>query len=155
MLDLIFTIIKNIWPFLKESALEGGTFKDWLKRNWVACIWLSMLTVSALAGLHLSIRALDQNNEIVRVLTGPGLIQTEGRLTLTKIYERFENIYKGIQAIDKQFFMHPYAGLRFEFNMVVREMCMTREDATHDMFITSDNDMFITSDNKNFIIIKL
>jgi len=78
-------------------------------------------------------------DEIVRVLTGPGIIQNEGRLTLTKIYERFENIYKGymlekiynnyvykgegIQAIDKQFFMHPYTGLRFEFNMVTRELC--------------------------------
>ena len=65
----------------------------------------------------------EVKDEIVRVLTGPGLIQTEGRLTLTKIYERFENIYKGIQAIDKQFFMHPYAGLRFEFNMTTRELC--------------------------------
>ena len=78
-------------------------------------------------------------DEIVRVLTGPGLIQTEGRLTVTKVYERFENIYKGysleriynnyaykgeeIQSIDKQFFMHPYAGLRFEFNMTTRELC--------------------------------
>ena len=81
----------------------------------------------------------EVKDEIVRVLTGPGLIQTEGRLTITKIYERFENIYKGyalekiynnytykgegIQAIDKQFFMHPYAGLRFEFNMTTRELC--------------------------------
>ena len=65
----------------------------------------------------------EVKDEIVRVLTGPGLIQTEGRLTLTKIYERFENIYKGIQTIDKQFFMHPYAGLRFEFNMTTRELC--------------------------------
>ena len=92
-------------------------------------------------------------------------------MTLLKICERFENIYKGyalekvynnytykgegIQSIDKQFFMHPYAGLRFEFNMIVREMCVTREDDAYDMFITSDDDMFITSDNKNFKVIKL
>ena len=112
----------------------------------------------------------EVKDEIARVLTSSGFIKN-GRLTLLKICERFENIYKGyalekvynnytykgegIQSIDKQFFMHPYAGLRFEFNMVVREMCMTREDTTHDMFITSDNDMFITSDNKNFKVIKL
>ncbi len=87
MLDLIFTIIKNIWPFLKESALEGGTFKDWLKRNWVACIWLSMLTVSALAGLYLSIRALDQNNEIAR-LTG----KLDGMsIQLTDLQKKFDD----------------------------------------------------------------
>lgn len=79
-------------------------------------------------------------DEIVRTLTGPGIIKSSGgRLTLTKIYERFENIYKGyalekiynnysykgngIQTIDKQFFMHPYAGLRFEFTLTTRELC--------------------------------
>lgn len=79
-------------------------------------------------------------DEIVRTLTGPSLIKSSGgRLTLTKIYERFENIYKGyalekiynnysykgngIQTIDKQFFMHPYAGLRFEFTLTTRELC--------------------------------
>lgn len=78
-------------------------------------------------------------DEIVRVLTGPSLIKTTGRLNLDKVYERFENIYKGysieriynnyaykgenIQDIDKQFFMHPYAGLRFEFNITTRELC--------------------------------
>lgn len=64
-------------------------------------------------------------DEIVQVLTGPGLIKNQGRLTINKIFERFENIYKGyalekiynnytykgegIQAIDKQFF---YASIR-------------------------------------------
>ena len=82
----------------------------------------------------------EVKDEIVRVLTGAGLIKSSGgRLTLNKIYERFENIYKGyalekiynnfsykgedIQSIDKQFFMHPYAGLRFEFTITTRELC--------------------------------
>lgn len=78
-------------------------------------------------------------DEITRVLTSSGIIKSTGRLSLTKIYERFENIYKGyalekiynnytykgeeIQSIDKQFFMHPYAGLRFEFTITTRELC--------------------------------
>lgn len=81
----------------------------------------------------------EVKDEIVRVLTGPGIVKSQGRLEITKIYERFENIYQGyalekvynnytykgegIQAIDKQFFMHPYAGLRFEFNMTTQELC--------------------------------
>lgn len=81
----------------------------------------------------------EVKDEIVRVLTTPGLIKQTGRLTVNKIYERFENLYSGyslekiynsyvysgqnIQAMDKLFFMHPYSGLRFEFNLTTRELC--------------------------------
>ena len=74
-----------------------------------------------------------------RVLTTPGLITTTGKLVINDIYERFENIYKGysiekiynnytykgegIQDIDKQFFMYPYAGIRIEFTLTTRELC--------------------------------
>lgn len=77
--------------------------------------------------------------EIIRVLTTPGLITTTGKLTINKIYERFENIYdgysiekiynnyvykgEGIESIDKQFFMYPYAGIRIEFSLTTRELC--------------------------------
>lgn len=78
-------------------------------------------------------------DEIIKVLTAPGIIKTTGRLTISKIYERFENIYKGysleriynsamykgqnIQALDKLFFMHPYSGIRIEFSITTRELC--------------------------------
>lgn len=81
----------------------------------------------------------EVKDEIMQVLTTPGFISTTGRLEVTKIYERFENIYKGysiekiynnyaykgegIQDIDKQFFMFPYAGIRIEFNITTRELC--------------------------------
>jgi len=78
-------------------------------------------------------------NEVVSILTTPGIITSSGRLEISKIYERFENIYKGysiekiynsnlykgqnIQSIDKQFFMYPYSGLRIEFTITTRELC--------------------------------
>lgn len=81
----------------------------------------------------------EVKNEILAVLTSPGIIGTNGRITISKVYERFENIYRGysiekiysnymysgqdIQGIDKQFFMFPYSALRFEFNIVTRELC--------------------------------
>lgn len=81
----------------------------------------------------------EVKEEILRVLTSPGLIKTIGKLTITEVYERYENIYKGyslekiynnydyagqgIQNIDKQFFMYPYAGLRIEFTLTTRELC--------------------------------
>lgn len=78
-------------------------------------------------------------DEIIRVLTTPGIITTTGKLVINDIYERFENIYRnysiekiynnyaykgeGIQDIDKQFFMYPYAGIRIEFTLTTRELC--------------------------------
>ena len=81
----------------------------------------------------------EVKDEIIRVLTTPGIIKNSSRITINKIYERFENIYKGysiekiynsqiykgqnIQSIDKQYFMHPYAGIRIEFELTTRELC--------------------------------
>lgn len=78
-------------------------------------------------------------DEVIRILTTPGLVSGRGNIEVTKIYERFENIYKGysiekvynnnlykgqgIQDIDKQFFLYPYAGLRIEFSLKTREIC--------------------------------
>lgn len=78
-------------------------------------------------------------DEIMRVLTAPGLITSTGRLIIKDIYENFENLYRGysiekiynnftytgegIQSIDKQFFMYPYAGIRIEFTLTTREPC--------------------------------
>lgn len=77
--------------------------------------------------------------EIIRLLTTPGFIKTNSKLTIDRIYERPENIYKdyaiekiynnysykgeGIQSIDKQFFVYPYSGLRIEFTLTTRELC--------------------------------
>lgn len=81
----------------------------------------------------------EVKDEIMRVLTTPGLITTTGKLVINDIYECFENIYKGysiekiynnytykgegIQDIDKQFLMYPYAGIRIEFTLTTRELC--------------------------------
>ena len=81
----------------------------------------------------------EVKDEVIRLLTTPGLISTIGKLAINDIYERFESIYKGysiekvynnyiykgegIQDIDKQFFMYPYAGLRVEFTLTTRELC--------------------------------
>ena len=78
-------------------------------------------------------------DEVIRLLTTPGIISSVGRLVINDVYERFENIYKGyslekvynnniykgenIQSIDKQFFMYPYCGLRIEFKLTTRELC--------------------------------
>jgi hypothetical protein len=78
-------------------------------------------------------------NEIISLITTPGFVKQGGRITLGKVYERYENVYKnysiekiynnyaykgeGIASIDKQFFMYPYAALRLEFSIVAKNIC--------------------------------
>ena len=98
--------------------------------------WLNLNTIFADSK---AVYTEEIKDEITRVLTTPGIIKQKGTLSISAIYERFENIYKGysiekiynnytykgqdIQSIDKQFFMHPYAGIRFEFEITTRELC--------------------------------
>lgn len=71
----------------------------------------------------------DRNTEeikrqILRVLTD--MVFPEGsRLTLQKIYEQAENIYKeySIREIDTQYLMQPYAGIRLEGVLTYKEQC--------------------------------
>lgn len=82
----------------------------------------------------------ELKKEILDVLTRPGVFTSSGRhIQVTQIYERFENIYRGysiekvyndkrysgqsIEALDKQYFMYPYVGLRFEFKLSTQNMC--------------------------------
>lgn len=98
--------------------------------------WVNLNSIFADADFMYSEEVKD---DIVRVLTTPGLISGVGYLSVKAIYERFENIYKGyslekiyneyvyqgdsMQAMDKQFFMHPYTAFRVEFELTTRELC--------------------------------
>lgn len=71
----------------------------------------------------------DRNTEalkaqILKVLTRE-MFLTYGRIDVRQIYERAENIYKGysLKEVNSQFLMQPYAGFRFEGEMVLREDC--------------------------------
>lgn len=85
------------------------------------------------------INSEEIKDEIIRVLTSPMLLSSQGRFQITEINERFENIYRGysiekvynkydytgegVQNVDKQFFMYPYGGIRFDFTLTTREQC--------------------------------
>lgn len=75
-------------------------------------------------------KAKERNTEeikrqILRVLTE--MVLPEGsRLTLQKIYEQAENIYKeySIREIDTQYLMQPFAGIRIEGVLTYKEECL-------------------------------
>lgn len=78
-------------------------------------------------------------DEILRLITKPGFLKGRNRISVTKIYEKPESVYKGysieklydedgtlgadLRFLDKQFFSYPYAGLRIEFTLTIQELC--------------------------------
>ena len=94
---------------------------DW-KTPFSVIFWFDMRTITN-----------DANNrniekvkaEILHVLNG-GFWLRSGGITINRVYERAENIYKGftLDEVDNQFLMHPYAGLRFEGVMSIQQPCL-------------------------------
>lgn len=65
--------------------------------------------------------------DILHVLTGhAGWHLTSGHITINRIYDRAENIYRGysLSEIDNQFLMHPFAGFRFDGVLEYDELCI-------------------------------
>ena len=65
--------------------------------------------------------------DILHLLNGRnGWHMKSGRITINKIYEKVENIYRGytLSEIDNQFFMHPFAGFRFDGQLEYDELCV-------------------------------
>lgn len=64
--------------------------------------------------------------QILRFLNGrDGWHLNAGRVTVNRIFERAENIYRGysLSEIDNQFLMHPFGGFRFEGVLDFDELC--------------------------------
>ena len=43
MLLTFANVLRYLWPFLKESILQGGTVGTWLLRNIITCVWIFLL----------------------------------------------------------------------------------------------------------------
>lgn len=69
----------------------------------------------------------DRNTEAIKAqiieLLTRGIHLSEGRINIRQIFEQPENIYKGysLKEVDSQYMMQPFAGLRFEGEMLFME----------------------------------
>lgn len=64
--------------------------------------------------------------DVLHVLSGrAGWHLSGGKITISKIYERAENIYRGytLSEVDNQFLMHPFGGFRFDGIIEFSEVC--------------------------------
>lgn len=54
MIELLVMAFRTLLPFLKESLLSGSTFREWMKRNKTACVWLGFILLMLLAVMYLA-----------------------------------------------------------------------------------------------------
>ena len=54
MLGGLLTVLRLVWPFLKESILEGGTVADWIRRNRMSCFWIFLMLANLVAMFYLA-----------------------------------------------------------------------------------------------------
>ena len=88
-------------------------------------MWFDLRTVlvPTTDGVYPRDNVEDLKESLIGILNGVTL--PSGRLTINKIYEQAENIYREftIDEVDNQFLMHPYAGFRFECELIFDEPC--------------------------------
>lgn len=89
--------------------------------NYALIFWLNLDKIF--------ISSTERNTEVVKAQILQTLTRElylkSGSITVNNIYEQAENIYKGfsVKEIESQFLMQPYAGFRFEGEMIFNEGC--------------------------------
>lgn len=107
------------------QTIDAGPWAREVKTPCSLIVWFDLTRVYETAS--------NRNTEylkaqILHVLNGrAGWHLAKGRFTVSKIYERAENIYRGysLTEIDNQFLMHPFGGFRFEGILQYSEFCFT------------------------------
>ena len=112
------------WFEIEEpQTIDAGPWAQSIKAPFSLIVWFDLRRVYD--------QATNRNTErikaeILYVLNGRyGWHLNQGRVTINRIYERAENIYRGysLAEIDNQFLMHPFAGFRFEGVLEFDELC--------------------------------
>ena len=105
------------------QTIDAGPWAREIKTPFGLIVWFDLTRVYNSATNRNTERL---KAEILHVLNGrAGWHLTDGRITINRIYERAENIYKGysLSEIDNQFLMHPYGGFRFDGILEYEEYC--------------------------------
>lgn len=66
MFSALSSLLQLLWPFIKESILEGGTVRDWIRRNRTNCFWMFLLfsmsmSMVYMADMILKLRAQEES----------------------------------------------------------------------------------------------
>lgn len=100
----------------------------------VAHLGTNFLTVKGSIVFWFNLRKIDTDEtvilsesvklEIMNALTKGGILKS-GRLTINRIFEQAENVYKGysLKEVEEQFLMYPFSGFRFECDFKISQTC--------------------------------
>lgn len=105
------------------QTIDAGPWARVVSAPFGLIVWFDLTRVYGVADNRNTERL---KAEILHVLNGrAGWHLMEGRITINRIYERAENIYRGytLSEIDNQFLMHPFSGFRFEGVLEFNELC--------------------------------
>lgn len=105
------------------QTIDAGPWAREVSAPFGLIVWFDLTRVYGVADNRNTERL---KAEILHVLNGrAGWHLTDGRITINRIYERAENIYRGytLSEIDNQFLMHPFSGFRFEGVLEFNELC--------------------------------
>lgn len=109
------------------QTIDAGPWTREIKAPFGLIVWFDLTRVYETDTNRNTERLKAQ---ILAVLGGrTGWHLPDGRITINRIYERAENIYKGytLSEIDNQFLMHPYGGFRFDGILEFGEYCNPNE----------------------------
>lgn len=107
------------------QTIDAGPWAREIKTPFSLIVWFDLRRVYN--------TSTNRNTEplkaqILRVLNGrTGWHLSHGRITVARIYEQNENIYKGftLSEIDNQYLMHPFGGFRIDGMLEYEELCFT------------------------------
>lgn len=85
MLLTFVDILKALWPFLKESILQGGTIGNWLLRNIITCIWILLLLTMLGVVLYLGDIAKQLQSQVVYRAREAGTLRLENQQLKAKV----------------------------------------------------------------------
>ena len=105
------------------QTIDAGPWAREISAPFGLIVWFDLTRVYGVADNR---KTEKLKAEILHVLNGrAGWHLIGGRITINRIYERAENIYRGytLSEIDNQFLMHPFSGFRFEGVLQFNEFC--------------------------------
>lgn len=134
------------------QTIDAGPWAREVKASFGLIVWFDLTRVY---DTDLNRNTEKLKAEILHVLNGrTGWHLPSGRITINRIYERAENIYRGytLSEIDNQFLMHPFAGFRFDGVLMYDELCIEPEPVETWYLKTSDGAFYLTSEEQKYVV---
>lgn len=134
------------------QTIDAGPWAREVKTPFGLIVWFDLTRVY---DTDLNRNTEKLKAEILHVLNGrAGWHLPSGRITINRIYERAENIYRGytLSEIDNQFLMHPFAGFRFDGVLMYNELCIEPVPRETWYLKTPDGAFYLTAEGQKYVV---